>query len=105
MKVQHKEEGRQREPRTIGKLAKEAKVSVETVRFYERRGLLRQPQLPIRGWRGLFLRLGAKSVRGQDRIARQQDRANEGHAQGVKKGSGGLREEKRHRGLPDRAKV
>jgi MerR family transcriptional regulator, mercuric resistance operon regulatory protein len=51
MKVQHKKGGREPEPRTIGKLAKEAKVSVETVRFYERCGLLRQPKLPIRGWR------------------------------------------------------
>ena len=29
-----------RTPRTIGRLAHEAGVSVETVRFYERRGLL-----------------------------------------------------------------
>src|SRR5258708_24746412 len=39
-------------PRTIGKLAKEAKVNVETIRFYERRGLLRQPKAPATGWRG-----------------------------------------------------
>ena len=38
-------------PRTIGKLAKEAKVNVETIRFYERRGLLRQPKAPATGWR------------------------------------------------------
>lgn len=29
---------------TIGKLAKQANVSVETIRFYERRGLLKQPR-------------------------------------------------------------
>lgn len=32
--------------RTIGQLAKAAGVNVETVRFYERRGLLQQPQKP-----------------------------------------------------------
>ncbi len=29
---------------TIGKLAKQASVNVETIRFYERRGLLKQPR-------------------------------------------------------------
>lgn len=38
-------------PRTIGRLAEEAGVSVETIRFYERRGLLRQPRTPVSGWR------------------------------------------------------
>jgi MerR family mercuric resistance operon transcriptional regulator len=38
-------------PRTIGQLAREAGVSVETIRFYERRGLLRQPKAPASGWR------------------------------------------------------
>jgi MerR family mercuric resistance operon transcriptional regulator len=38
-------------PRTIGRLAKEAGVHVETIRFYERRGLLRQPKSPASGWR------------------------------------------------------
>jgi len=37
--------------RTIGKLAKEAGVGVETVRFYERRGILNQPPKPARGYR------------------------------------------------------
>ncbi len=37
--------------RTIGKLAKDAGVNVETIRFYERRGLLRRPAEPERGWR------------------------------------------------------
>jgi len=37
--------------RTIGKLAKEAGVGVETVRFYERRGILRQPPRPAQGYR------------------------------------------------------
>ena len=38
-------------PRTIGRLAQEAGVNVETIRFYERRGLLRQPTAPVSGWR------------------------------------------------------
>jgi MerR family transcriptional regulator, mercuric resistance operon regulatory protein len=37
--------------RTIGRLAREAGVNVETIRFYERRGLLRQPKTPANGWR------------------------------------------------------
>lgn len=37
--------------RTIGRLAREAGVGVETIRFYERRGLLRQPRRPVSGWR------------------------------------------------------
>ena len=36
---------------TISKLAKEANVGVETVRFYERKGLLEQPIKPIQGYR------------------------------------------------------
>ncbi len=32
---------------TIGKLAREAGVGVETVRFYERRGLIEQPPKPV----------------------------------------------------------
>lgn len=51
MTVQQKKGDRKPEPRTIGKLAKEAKVNVETIRFYERRGLLLRPMLPTRGWR------------------------------------------------------
>jgi MerR family mercuric resistance operon transcriptional regulator len=38
-------------PRTIGRLAEQAGVNVETIRFYERRGLLRQPRAPASGWR------------------------------------------------------
>jgi DNA-binding transcriptional MerR regulator len=37
--------------RTIGKLAAEAGVNVETVRFYERSGVLQQPAEPEHGWR------------------------------------------------------
>jgi DNA-binding transcriptional MerR regulator len=37
--------------RTIGTLAREVGVSVETIRFYERCGILAQPPLPPRGWR------------------------------------------------------
>ena len=35
--------------RTIGRLAKEAGVGIETIRFYERRGLLAQPMRPSEG--------------------------------------------------------
>ena len=35
--------------RTIGQLARETGIGVETVRFYQRRGLLRQPQRPSGG--------------------------------------------------------
>lgn len=37
--------------RTIGTLAREAGVNVETIRFYERRGLLKRPATPKEGWR------------------------------------------------------
>lgn len=36
---------------TIGKVAERAGVGVETVRFYERKGLLDQPHRPDRGFR------------------------------------------------------
>jgi MerR family copper efflux transcriptional regulator len=36
---------------TIGSLAREAQVGVETIRFYEREGLLAQPRRPGRGYR------------------------------------------------------
>jgi Hg(II)-responsive transcriptional regulator len=36
---------------TIGKLAKEANVGVETVRFYERRGLISEPRRSPSGYR------------------------------------------------------
>jgi hypothetical protein len=37
--------------RTIGTLAREAGVNVETVRFHERCGILAQPPEPPKGWR------------------------------------------------------
>lgn len=37
--------------RTISRLAVEAGVGVETIRYYERRGLLRQPVKATSGWR------------------------------------------------------
>ena len=37
--------------RTIGTLAKETGVNVETIRFYERRGLLKRPPDPEQGYR------------------------------------------------------
>lgn len=36
---------------TIGKLAKHAGVNVETIRYYQRRGLLDEPDKPLRGYR------------------------------------------------------
>lgn len=36
---------------TIGTLAKQAEVNVETVRFYQRRGLLAEPEKPLGGVR------------------------------------------------------
>ena len=36
---------------SIGKLAQAAQVSVETIRYYERRGLIRQPPKPAEGYR------------------------------------------------------
>ncbi len=38
-------------PRTIGKLAKQAGVNIETIRFYERKGLIEQPAKPLSGYR------------------------------------------------------
>ena len=37
--------------RTIGQLAKAAAISVETIRYYERRGLIPQPEKPAEGFR------------------------------------------------------
>jgi len=36
---------------TIGRLARDAAVSVETVRYYERVGLVTQPRKPLEGYR------------------------------------------------------
>lgn len=36
---------------TIGKLAERAGVSVETIRYYQRRGLLGEPKKPLGGYR------------------------------------------------------
>jgi len=38
-------------PLTIGVLARLARVNVETIRYYERRGLLQQPRKPAGGFR------------------------------------------------------
>ena len=43
--------GQAMEPLTIGALAKRTGVGVETVRFYERQGLLARPARPGRGYR------------------------------------------------------
>jgi MerR family transcriptional regulator, mercuric resistance operon regulatory protein len=39
------------ENHTIGQLAKVAGVNVETIRYYERRGLISQPPKPAEGYR------------------------------------------------------
>ena len=36
---------------TIGKLAKEASVTIETIRYYQRKGLLVEPDKPATGYR------------------------------------------------------
>jgi len=36
---------------TISKLADAARVNVETIRYYERRGLIEQPEKPAQGYR------------------------------------------------------
>lgn len=36
---------------TIGRLAKRAKVGVETIRYYQREGLIREPVKPLSGYR------------------------------------------------------
>ncbi len=38
-------------PLTIGKLAKQAGVTIETIRYYQRKGLLEQPRKPETGYR------------------------------------------------------
>jgi MerR family mercuric resistance operon transcriptional regulator len=36
---------------TIGKLAKQANVTIETIRYYQRKGLLVEPEKPVMGYR------------------------------------------------------
>ncbi|MEE9411480.1 MAG: MerR family transcriptional regulator [Methylococcales bacterium] len=36
---------------TIGKLAKQANVTIETIRYYQRKGLLIEPEKPATGYR------------------------------------------------------
>jgi len=38
-------------PLTIGRLAKAAGVNVETIRYYQREGLLAEPEKPLQGYR------------------------------------------------------
>lgn len=42
---------KRRMTRRIGDVAREGGVGVETIRFYEREGLIEQPEKPERGWR------------------------------------------------------
>lgn len=39
---------------TIGQLANAAVVNVETIRYYERRGLVEQPGKPTQGFAGIL---------------------------------------------------
>jgi MerR family mercuric resistance operon transcriptional regulator len=55
--------------RTIGGLAREAGVGVETIRFYERRGLLAQPDKPPQGHR----RYGPEALRDLRFIRKAKD--------------------------------
>lgn len=36
---------------TIGQLAKKAEINLETIRYYERRGLIERPGKPATGYR------------------------------------------------------
>ncbi len=36
---------------TIGKLAQQANVTIETIRYYQRKGLLPEPEKPVSGYR------------------------------------------------------
>ncbi|MCK9396977.1 MAG: MerR family transcriptional regulator, partial [Methylobacter sp.] len=47
---------------TIGALAKRARVNVETIRFYQRRGLLVEPERPLGGIRR-YTELDVRRVR------------------------------------------
>ena len=40
-----------RDELTIGKLAQRAGVNIQTIRYYQRRGLLREPSKPLGGYR------------------------------------------------------
>jgi MerR family mercuric resistance operon transcriptional regulator len=53
---------------TIGNLAKRSSVNVETIRYYQRRGLLQAPQKPP----GSFRRYSSESVRQVHFIKRAQ---------------------------------
>jgi MerR family copper efflux transcriptional regulator len=55
--------------RTISRAAREAGVGVETIRFYERRGILKQPPTPSQGYR----EYGAEAVWMIRYIKRAQD--------------------------------
>lgn len=45
---------------TIGKLARESGVNVETIRFYERKGLIEQPDKPSAGYRRYPAEVGVR---------------------------------------------
>lgn len=43
--------GNKQEPLTIGRVAKRAGVNVETIRYYQRIGLIKEPAAPLNGFR------------------------------------------------------
>ena len=45
---------------TIGRLARESGVNVETIRFYERKGLIDQPEKPTTGYRRYPMEAGVR---------------------------------------------
>ena len=53
---------------TIGELARAAGVHVETIRYYQRRGLLPQPRRPVSGYR----RYGTEAIARLEFIGRAQ---------------------------------
>ena len=63
---------------TIGRMARLAGVNVETVRYYQRRGLLEEPKKPLDGYRR-YVGLGVLSynlhVIGRELLARQRAQA------------------------------
>lgn len=62
------QEGRVMADLTIGRLADEAGVNVETIRYYQRRGLMQEPAKPVNGHR----RYPAEAIRRVRFIKRAQ---------------------------------
>ncbi len=50
-KIANKSISMTKKPLTIGHLAKLASINVETIRFYQKQGLIQEPEKPIQGYR------------------------------------------------------